>query len=312
MKLRTNLLIGCIAVLVLVGSLQAETITFKENFDNAYVTNYQGTDDALLADDWTGWGTWNTGAKNTTWIGTNTTSSAKRTIIRFSGLDVLQARLAGGDTVVSAKIRFYSGGASGSTGQDGVSVYSISADNADWVEGTGNFSTHDGVSWNHKSGDSTLGSAVPWVGGGGAVGSGDSNMEGSWGNPGVYAPRAGKFGGGFDLNLESSYADGNAFALVGWGSSFDIDLTTTTVTNWINNPAANGGVIIKQDMEVPGNAAGASAYNLKIEIYSSEADNFGPDGIYAPELIVELTPEPTTMALLGIGGLMALRRRRRK
>lgn len=295
MKLR-NLLIACIAVLVLVGSLQAETITFKENYDNALVTNYQGTDDALLADDWTSWGNYNTGGKNTTWIGTNTYSSAKRNITRFSGLEVLA-----GKTVVSAYIRFYSGGASGSTGQDGVSVYSLSADNADWVEGTGNY-TIGGVCWAGK--DTT----TPWVGGGGAVGSGDSNMEGAWGNPGVYAPRAGKFGGGFDLNLESHYADGNALALVGWGQSFDIALTAATVQNWIDAPATNAGIIIKQDMEVPGPTG--AAYNLKIEMYSSEADNYAPDGIYAPELVIEYVPEPATMMLLGIGGLMALRRRR--
>ena len=82
-----------------------------------------------------------------------------------------------------------------------------------------------------------------------------------------------------------------------------ITLDTSTVESWITSPGTNYGVILMYDADT------GSDPHLE---WPGENDPDNPPAYnqIPPKLILETVPEPATMALLGLGGLMVLRRRR--
>jgi len=294
MKMRMNLLLGCIAFLVMVSGVQAQTtITFQPGFDNAFVTDYRGLEDNMMLDDWTGFGWANCGATNSNWIGNGSNSGARRSIQRWTGLEVLNGHAAlAGLTLTSATVTIVkANGVEYSGNTDGISVYAISDANAGWVEGTGNYehaALNGGASWEGM--EYTGGAFVPWVGGGGALGSGDSNME--VGDLNASAPRVGKFGGGFDGALQDTITANPWDPTL---TEYTYSLDTALVMQWISG-GTNAGVILKQDNErhnYDSNDHAGTYSNInpgitdkiqKIEFWSAEADVWAPDADKAPIL----------------------------
>ncbi len=89
----------------------------------------------------------------------------------------------------------------------------------------------------------------------------------------------------------------------------DIPLTATgcdVVEDWIDGGLTNYGLVI----DFTDVRSGGSVCHLASREYGTDAANL--PGAYAPELIIEILPEPGCMALLGLGTVVLFRRRKRK
>lgn len=113
------------------------------------------------------------------------------------------------------------------------------------------------------------------------------------GNTGNYGPVAGEDYGTTAIG---------SFTLTGANAStasVNFSLDSSTVASWINNPSTNYGFVIVADATAQGGS--------QLVIYT------GNEGeIYRPQLTIDAQaiPEPASMALLGLGGVALLFRKR--
>jgi len=173
-------------------------------------------------------------------------------------------------SIDSARIVFRKANGPTGGGTDGIEMYAISDVNAGWVEGNSQFVVTAGESsWNSTDHPNA------WIGGGGG----------------------GTLGALQDTLLGVSGNDAaNTF--------YSFDLDPALVNQWITG--VNAGVVMKELLEIDG---GGSGTDLQIEMYSSE---FGAiaDAPVRPRLEITYTvPEPATLVLLSLGGLVMLGRR---
>ena len=79
------------------------------------------------------------------------------------------------------------------------------------------------------------------------------------------------------------------------------------VEDWIDGSVVNNGMVMILTSQRPG----GSVMHLATREYACTGPAQCP-GAYAPELEIEILPEPASMALLGLGAVVLFRRRKRK
>ena len=165
-------------------------------------------------------------------------------------------------------------------------VHAISAANRAWVEGVSQGGAATGEStWNNLAHSST-----PWAGsaGLGTVGTDyDSTVLATYSLPGPWVDRP---------------ADGTVIDFTFSGTSAAL---TTLINTWmvdnVDNSQANPGLLLRDP--TPSNVGGRNRFTA----HSNENGNAALN----PQLIVNYTvPEPSSVLLLGLGGLAMFRRRR--
>lgn len=99
-------------------------------------------------------------------------------------------------------------------------------------------------------------------------------------------------------NFDGPTMDTMTLEMTGWGDDrwCKMDVTASLVQGWIDTPASSYGLGLIPTWE---------SSNVEFYVYN----RFDSD--YHPVLVVNATPEPATLGLLSIGGLVALFRRRR-
>ena len=216
-KMKT-LMISMVVVVLLVCTTGtwADTLVLQDGLDG-----YDGTDDTIL--NWydAGTGLKNNGTFLTGQVGNGYTSDVINSLLRFSGLDVLQGQYSSIDSVtltLSSSDAYIAWGNYPSAPTPGT-VFQLADGNADWVEGVGNWEDAlDGESCGYwKAYDAvTPASSTPWLGGYGANGAG-----GTAGTMGTFTVAT------FTAN----------------GTPTNIALDTTVIEQWING--INAGMLIK-------------------------------------------------------------------
>jgi len=268
-KMKT-LMISMVVVVLLVCTTGtwADTLVLQDGLDG-----YDGTDDTML--NWydAGTGLKNNGTYLVGQVGNGYTSDPINSLLRFSGLDVLQGQYNSIDSVTLTLSSSAVWGAKPSTEMTGT-VLQLADGNAGWVEGVGNWENAlDGESTGYwKAYDAvTPANSTPWLGGNGANGAG--------GTAGTMAT----------FIIAATPTEGTAF---------DIDLDTTVIEQWING--INAGMLIKNTP-------------LQADSFPYHSSNSVTPGSRPMLTIeYTAIPEPMTMTLLGMGVVGLISRRRRK
>ena len=154
---------------------------------------------------------------------------------------------------------------------NGIDVWEILPANAGWNEGTGN-------PWNEPA----LSGEVTWL----QKGYGTANWTGGEGCDLV----------GTDIGLlPIGWYEWNKDGLpAGTMPPQHTALTASVVQGWVDTPGGNAGMLLKcQDPQATQNY-----------FFTAQDGN-----LYGPVLTIDYVPEPATMVLLGLGGLMIRRKR---
>jgi hypothetical protein len=228
-----------ICLLLLPWTTSAEVVSFQQGGNNIFVAGYSGTDDAqILGADpcCSGFEDANIGGKNATQIGNASGASTRRTLIRFTGLNVMAGQFS---SIDSAKIVLRKANGPTGGGTDDIEMVAVDDMNADWVEGAQILfpaSIDGSCSWNSKA-DPTA-----WVGGagGGTIGATQDTIVAVSGND---APN----------------------------TNYEFDIDPALVEQWING-GTNGGMLIKEVNEFDGAGSGT---DLQIEWYAAEFGTIG-------------------------------------
>ena len=267
-------LLACGTIGLLAVSAPAATISFQNGASNAYVSNYAGTSDTSFdsANDVNGgYNNGNNGGANYIYANQTTTWEERRALIGFD----LSSLTGQGLTVNSTTLKLASM-AGASPDNVNVSFYPVAAANAGWVQGTNGsvvFPANAGEStWNHKIHPNTN-----WAG-----------------SPGLSTP-------GTDY-INTPAATGVYNPTTTDGTIISFALTPSVVQSWIDTPANNAGLLLLTDND------STNGYYRFAQYYSSEATaNLRP----VLELEVTAVPEPASLGLLAVGGLLMSRRRGR-
>ena len=209
--------LGFVSLALLAQPAPAVVVDFQQGLDNIFVAGYAGTEDNQIMDPGTGFQDSNIGGRNTIQIGNASSITTRRSILRFTGLDVMAGSYS---SIDAARIVLRKANAPAGIGTDGMEMYAISDINADWVEGNSQFVVTAGESsWNSKA------HPTPWIGGGGGgtLGSLQDTLPGVSGNDPV-----------------------NTF--------YSFDLDPALVNQWITG--VNAGVVIKELLEIDGAGSG--------------------------------------------------------
>ncbi len=208
-----------------------------------------------------------------------------RSLLRF---DVSGVSLPVGSQVTSIKLTFDVLTTSATNVNHTLSLYQIDSNNAAWVEGSKQpaaAATTGESTWNRLAAPSTS-----WNGGGGL---GDVSNDA---------------GNGFDSTALATLSGVNknsgtiTFTFAGTPASL-----TSLIQNWqANSGSDNAGILLVSDQESVTNQG-----NQRLLLYSKEGAAAENDMFLAPTLTITV-PEPASLALLGIGGLLTLLRRKRE
>ena len=251
-----------IAMFALASSVQAATATFRDGD-----AGYTGTEDTWL---YTGapYNRYNSGTNDSMFFRNKSVSTAViHNLLRF---DITGLGSVTNLSITSATIELY-GFSRSDTNTNTVTMHEIVSGNADWVEGTHNFTdaTNSGESTYAYKKDATDG----WVGG--------------------------QNGCGAATDYNSTILDTVAFDTLDQYETFTITDATmlSKLEDWADGTATNAGfVFFSTD----------SSNDNRFQVYSSDATN-----VNKPRMTITYTPEPATMALLMLGLPLALRRRRK-
>ena len=247
-------------------------VTFQQRTDNVYVTDYQGTDDAAIFEQRPDK---NIGNYALAIIGRLPWSpnGPGRGLLRFD-LSAMAGQYSG---IENLTLNLWQDTPTG--GDQTIDIFAISPANAGWVEGTKDSVTEVGSSsWTHQQYD-----AVPWAGSAGL----------------------GTEGTDYDPIPLATFNTGTAQGWVSIPLTGHAGLTLKDLIDlWSGDQANNPGLLIRSQHEGAGQ-------DIRSWFASTEAVNiWGPAYDYPPQLVIGI-PEPATLALVGLGGLTALGRRRR-
>ncbi|MDQ8189159.1 PEP-CTERM sorting domain-containing protein [Roseibacillus persicicus] len=157
----------------------------------------------------------------------------------------------------------------------------LAAGNTDWATLNGPDNGGNGVSsWSDK----IESSGTDWAS---STGAGNNNV----GTAGQQV-----FG-----SLTSSYTVGGGSAI--GDTKFTVPLSGSELNDWLSDPSAAPNLLVTWDSS----AGDASAAQTRFATINTQASQE-----FAPNLVVDYTviPEPSSMALLALGSMMTLRRRR--
>jgi len=285
MKNATKMLLAvCVVSLLVAATAQAATVTVQQGVDQGDGNGvYAGTDDTSLWTDGAGNTHRNYGARTYLFAGDPYangpagTNRIGRPMMRFD----LSGVISGATSVSSISLKLKEDGGVTTKGSGTINIYRIAAANAAWVEGTGN-STPDlagTADWSHLSHDDT-----DWAGSAGLSTAGTDYVATLLGSISFDAT----VGATYTVNLAAS----------------DAALRLSLIQEWSGTQANNAGLLFIADTDVAG---GGGSNTEGLVVASAENATLS----FRPELTVEYVPEPATMSLLGIGGLLALVRRKR-
>jgi hypothetical protein len=221
MKTMKTMMIGIMVIafsFFATGAL-AETLVLQNGLDS-----YTGTDDTML-----NWynaeqGNDNFGAYPYNLVGNGYTTDPVNTLLRFSGLDVLQGEYT---VITSATLTLTQKTTNSPAANISGKVFQISDANAGWVEGTksdADASTGESCGYYKAYDATTPANSTPWTGGYG--------MEGTGGTTGGAM-------GSFTI-----FEDQSA------GTTYEIPLSTAVIEHWIED--TNAGMLIKDSPRAGG------------------------------------------------------------
>jgi hypothetical protein len=267
-------LLSCLMVLSMVAN--ADTIVLQDN-----LSGYTGFDDCTLmgttaTSQWYNFGEngqGQIGVKGTQWPGVHF-------IMRY---DLSIVPELAGKTITGATLAMW-GRDSGYDEQPigGIDIHALLPANAGWVEGTGDPYKPGGgdVTWDHHT-EATQ----AWAGSEGASTPGTDYAATPMGN----LP--------WDQNGTTG---GYLYEAIG---GLKAELDVATIQDWLDNPGNNAGMLLKNHL--PSAQDPTQSYLCAGEWGGADPINHG----YEPKLTIEYIPEPTTMVLLGLGGLLLRRRK---
>ncbi|WP_269524551.1 DNRLRE domain-containing protein [Coraliomargarita parva] len=269
--------VAAIASIMLLGfaeSAHADTVVFQDGTDNAFVTNYSGTEDTMLASN-----TWEAsyGSRQNIQVGASL-SPVDHGLLRFD-LSSLQGVYSSIDSVT---LRLYLNGSTGvgaTAYTETLQVYSVSSANSGWIEGVNETIATNGQSTWHYLSQTGSGTGTTWAGSQGASTTGTD----------------------YDSTLLASYNYDNT----GRESYIDLTISGAVIESWITGE--NAGLLFKTTTE-----AATGDLDKRIEFYSSEVttESLRPSLIINFTAIPEPSSAALVSGLLVVGGAILIRKRR--
>lgn len=236
--------------------------------------------------------------------GADGSSNKKRSLLEFNVASAIPA----GATITDVTLTLTIGQVAGSGGGSGGSGATITSRN---------YSLHDNLQqWGEGNSGSPTSTTLGGTGQGYARVNGDSTWDYAFynSNPAQATTWAGgQHGGNFAPINSGTLTITNGAA----NSSYSFLSTTglvADVQSWLDSPSTNFGWMLKSDTGITSTGATVDLESTPtsfLGFYSREgAISVTGSAANAPTLTITYTPEPTSLALVGLSGLVLLRRRK--